>query len=247
MFFKRKYSYNYIPSYIFKTGSKYKQLTDSYQEIFEKYSEDNKSLDSKEKELFFLGIKHCSEYLLAGFFYSVKEDFDSKTNQEKIISAIYYRLTKLYGTESELRDKITETLLDLAESSFYYSLGVDNYKNRSSFIWDKKNSKFKNIIKHTSEVVFKSLVFDFMKEKSEIINLTSESNELNIDQKDIEPISSELSGEQMILKSGLKRNIPPEIQTKICLYLDENEDKYEPEIKKYLEVIYKKLKESNNI
>lgn len=245
--FNRVSTYNYVPSYIFKTGSKYSQLTEEYQGIFKRYIKDKNSLNDKEYELLFLGIKHIAEYIYYGFFYSVKENYDSKTNQEKVISAIYYRLSKFYGSEDLVKSKFKEQLFDLAESSLFYSMGMEKFKKRSSFFWKEEESFHKNIIKHSSEVVFKSLVFDFMKEQAQIMDSASSSNEdlSHNPHSNSSAIPSVLSGEEMIEKSGLEKFMPKEIKIKIIEYLDEGEDKYLKDIQSYLEKIYSSLRKKN--
>lgn len=233
--------YSYIPSYMFKTGSKYKQLTDSYQDIFVKYAKKEK-LTVEENKLLFIGITHCVEYILAGFFYSVKENFDSKSNQEKIISSIYNRLVKVYAGDIQLKDRIKGQLADLAENAFFYSLGIDFYKKRN-YIWSQE-SYYKNIIKHASEVVFKSLVFDYLQEQSSVLNLSKVVlSEEYVNEENSEKFN--LTAEDMIRESGLENFLPIETKEKLIIYLTEGEESYYKELESTLKFMYEKLKEKN--
>lgn len=235
--------YTYIPSFIFKTGSKYKQLTDSYQHIFEKYVAKEK-LSEEENKLFFIGIKHCVEYIVAGFFYSVKENFDSKSNQEKIISSIYNRMVKVYEGDIQLKEKIKNNLTDLAENAIFFSLGIDSYKKRN-YIWSP-NSYYKNIIKHASEVVFKSLVFDYLQEQSSMLNLSKVVlSEEYVNDEVNEKFN--LTVEDMIKESGLEDFLSEETKEKLIIYLTEGEEKYHKELESTLKYMYEQLKEKNII
>lgn len=235
--------YTYIPSYIFKTGSKYQQLTNTYQPIFEKYIS-KEALSIEENKNFFIGIKHCVDYIIAGFFYSVKENFDSKSNQEKIISSIYNRLVKVYEGDIQLKDKIKTHLIDLAENALFYTLGIESYKKRN-YIWSK-NSYYKNIIKHASEVVFKSLVFDYLQEQSSMLNLSKVVlSEEYITEEVNEKFN--LTVEDMIKESGLENFLPRETKEKLIIYLTEGEESYYKELESTLKYMYQKLKEKNII
>ncbi len=235
--------YTYIPSFIFKTGSKYQQLTNLYQPIFEKYIS-KETLTEEENKLFFLGIKHCVDYIVAGFFYSVKENFDSKTNQEKIISSIYNRLIKVYEGDIQLQDRIKNQLTDLAENSLFYTLGIEFYKKRN-YIWSI-NSKYKNIIKHASEVVFKSLVFDYLKEQSSVLNL---SKVILSEEYVTEEVNEKfnLTVEDMIRESDLDKFLSRETKEKLIIYLTEGEETYHKELESTLKFMYQKLKAKNII
>ncbi len=235
--------YSYVPSFMFKTGSKYKQLTDSYQHIFEKFAL-KETLSIEENKLLFIGISHCVEYILAGFFYSVKENFDSKSNQEKIITSIYNRLIKVYEGDIQLKDRIRGQLADLAENSFFYTLGIDSYKKRS-YAWSK-DCHYQNIIKHASEVVFKSLVFDYLQEQSSVLNLSKVVlSEEYVNEENNEKFN--LTAEDMIRESGLEDFLPIETKEKLIIYLTEGEESYHKELESTLKYMYDKLKEKNII
>jgi hypothetical protein len=221
-----KNKYTYLPSYIFKTGSKYKQLTDEYEDIFREYIKDN----TKKDGLFF-GVAHVAEYIAEGFFFSVKENYDSKTNQEKIISAIYYRLTKIFK-DGNFQEKLRERIFDLAEESIFYALGIDSYKNRESYLWTD-DSFYKNFIKHVSEVVFKSLSHDYLQTLMESIDNNSHEEDV------IEDYSS--SAEDLLKESGIEWSIPAEIREMIIDYLKYGDDSNMKLIQKYLVLIYASL------
>jgi len=240
----KKTGYDYIPSYIFKTGSKYKQLTEAYQDIFKKYIQKEKELSEKERELLFIGIKHVATYIKNGFFYSVKQNYDSKTNQDKVITAIYFRMIKITEGELNFRNKYDTTIFDLAETSIFLSLGMETYKKRDSFKWNIDSGFYKNFLKHSSEVVFKSLIYDYMKELSEIANEAKQ----DINKESIEAVDiTELSTENILNKSGIEWAIPTEIKDKIKEYLNYGELKHLKEITPYLEKIYAELKKKKEI
>lgn len=225
-----KNKYTYLPSYIFKTGSKYKQLTDSYENIFKLYLKDN-----TKKNGLFEGIGHIAKYISDGFFFSVRENYDSKTNQDKIISAIYYRLSKIYKSESDFKYNIENRIYDIAEESIFYALGIDVYKNRHSYLWTE-DSFYKNFIKHVSEVVFQSLVFDFLQltiESFEQISIIEEYSE--------DELNRNISSEELIDNSGISWSITPEIRSMIIEYLDHGDEKNMKLIQKYLILMYSSL------
>jgi len=230
--------YQYTPSYIFKTGSKYRQLTEEFQDIFVEYMNNNSIISNESKKnKIFSGIKNLTIYITNGFFYSVKKDYDTKSNQEKIISAIYDRISKIYGGEEVFKSRYYQNIYDLAESSIFYSLGMEKYKKRDSFLWNPEGSFFKNFIKHTSEVPFKSAIHDFMKELSLIAN----ESLINQDMSFTEDLDvSELTSKEIIEFSGIEKIIPRETKKKIIEYLSGDIEKTE-DIKKYLELIYGNL------
>lgn len=221
-----KNKYTYLPSYIFKTGSKYKQLTDEYENIFREYIKDNSKKDG-----LFIGISHVSDYIAEGFFFSVRENYDSKSNQEKIISAIYYRLTKIFKNDN-FQEKLRERIFDLAEEAIFYALGIEFYKNRESYLWTE-DSFYKNFIKHVSEVVFKSLSHDYLQILMESIN----------DKSNIEEIVDDysFSAEDLLKESGIEWSIPTEIKEMILDYLRYGDDTNMKLIHKYLILIYASL------
>lgn len=225
--------YSYIPSYRFKTGSKYKQLTDEYQNLFKEIKEEK--IDIKNNKNFFIGVKHISDYIYQGFFYNVKQNYDSKTNLDKIITSMYSRLKSFYGTEESFNEKYSKQIYDIAENSIFYSLGIEKYKKRKSFIWTKKNGYYENFIKHTSEKVFKTLIFLFL--KTEISNLEIEL------ENTITENNEELSAIELIKLSDLSEFIPEEIKEKIINYLENEDDKNIKQIQPYLDKIYEVLKE----
>lgn len=243
--------YQYKPSWIYKTGSKYKILTEEYQDIFKSYVLNE---DIKEKEKLFFGIKEISIYISDSFFYIVEENYDQKTNQEKVISAIFFKMSKIYGSSNNFKEEIKDKIEDLAELAVLYSLGME--KSTRDFVWNplgkiakERKSDIKNVIqkdlsevvfftnfiRHCLEVVFKSLVYDLMKEYSEMVNMSFNMKDIFIE----EEIKT---ANELIELSNVSWLMPIEIIEKVKIYLDEGEKKHLKEIQPYLELMYSELK-----
>lgn len=241
--------YQYKPSWICKTGSKYKLLTEEYQDIFKEYI-----LKKDKNEKLFFGIKEISTYIANSFFYIIEENYDQKTNQEKVISAIYFKMSKIYGSSNNFKEEIKNRVEDLAELAVLYSLGME--RSTRDFMWNplgriakEKKSDIKNVIqkdlsevvfftnfiRHCLDIVFKSLIYDLMKEYSEMVNMSFSMKDMFIE----EEIKS---ASELIELSNISWSIPVEIKEKIRIYLDEGEKKHLKEIQPYLELIYSEFK-----
>jgi len=238
---KLKSKYSFIPSFTEGTGSKYKFLTETYQDIIKQFIH-AKQIESEEifkseddSALFYIGIEEIQNYIFNGFFYMIR-DKSKKDNLTIIISSIYYRFTKVYGSEDNARNEIESDIRDIAERSIFYALGIDTYKNRS-FRWIFEESE-KTFIKHSFDNVFKTLVFDYMKTKSELLTQSNIVEDLDIFEDCVE-----LKAEEIIEKSGLKNLIPGHIQEEIIDYLNGVNLKLDrmDEINKYLVKIYERL------
>jgi hypothetical protein len=228
--------YTYIPSYTFKTGSKYKQLTEEYNELLKDIKEGK--ITPKKNEKFFIGMKHISDYIYNGFFYNVSQNYDSKSNFEKVITSMYLRLKKFYGINFE--NKFHKQIFDLAEISIFYSLGIEKYKNKKSFTWEKnKNGFYENFIKHTSDKVFRVLIYDFFKKEISCLNIDT-NNLLLIENKE-----EELSSTELIELSGYSDFIPEDIKSKIISYLESDTKENIKEIEEYLKLIFEALKDKD--
>jgi hypothetical protein len=215
--------YSYVPSYIYSYGSKYRQLTDEYDHVFKRY------ISTGEKTDLFVAVTHISRYIAGGFFFAVKNNYDSKNAQEKIISAMYGRLKSLYGGGNNFDDEIKEKIYEIAENSVYYALGIDEYKNRKSYLWSKE-SAYENFLKHVNSVVFVSLVHDHLKS---ILEAFTEEYNLSTEYEDTE------SAEDILENSNISWGISPEIKTMILDYLRDGDLDNINIIQSYLQMIYK--------
>lgn len=238
-------AYTFKPTFTSYTGSKYRFLTEHYEPLVKKFvrgklNGDKNIFDSEEEStLFYLGIEEIEGYIYNGFFYFVKSD-SGKDNVAKIISSIYYRLTKFFGSEENARDEVKGDILDLAKDSVFYALGIDRFNNRN-FVWDYDQTE-RTFIKHTFDNVFKVIVLEYMKTKAELldIGLTIEVEE------DISNTGDSLNAEDILKKSGLDHLIPVHVKEDILEYL--NGQNFEGErmemIKKYLEKVYEAINKS---
>jgi len=239
---KKENGYSYNPSYLFKKGSKYSKLVLDYNDIFIKISNGGiKSLNDKEKEKFFFSIDQIKYYVYGSFFYSVREKYETKQNSEKIITAIYWRYVSFLGSEQAVKDEISASILDLAERSIYYSIGVESYKKRN-FKWDSEDSYYGNFLKHIIKIPFSELIYIYMKEINMYLDMEVQKNSL---EEDLLVTNSELSDREeaydLIKNSGIEKYIPQIIYHKIIDYLSgeiEYKDLTEEDVK-YLNKIYK--------
>lgn len=140
-------------TYVSKTGSKYKALTDAYQETLRKKTKD---------EVFYYAIKDISLYIANSFEYSLYQK--NKSQIEKISHAIFFRYCKFLGISINVSE-IEEELLSISERSIYLALGLESYNNRD-FIWTEGT-----FINHTIKKVFNILILEFMREKEALMNL----------------------------------------------------------------------------
>jgi len=157
--------YKYNPSFLYRDSSKYKTLTEKYEENFKNYIQ-KKTYD---KELLYEGIKNISEYVFSSFLYGVNEKYDNKTPQEKVIYAIFFRYSSYLGSRDLCLNLIKDNLFDLAENSLFYALGMDSYKKRT-FVWGFK----KTFIRHCINNVYVVLLEDYF--KSIELNLNSQEH-----------------------------------------------------------------------
>jgi len=228
---KLKNKYTYIKTFTSSTGSKYKFLTETYEkyivDFIKRKEQKQKIIFEKEEDsiLFYVGIEEIEIYVYNSFFFFIKEN--SKTdNSVKIISAIYYRLSQFYGSDTNARHEISANVKELAERAVFYSLGIESYKERS-FKWDTVSKTF---IKHTLDNVFKPLLLEYMKTEAELLNSHKEAYiEENI-----------LKAEDIINNSGLNKIIPNNVQEDIIDFLNGKnfDDKKTEMLKKYLKKIH---------
>ena len=173
----KKSCFNYKPSYIYSHGSKYKDLTNEYEDLFLDFIINGKKTDN-----FYYGIKEISKYIESSFYYGINQKYDTKTPQEKVIYAIYYRYVKYIGNERAALSIIKDKISDEAENSVFYSLGIETYKKRNF----KYNSG--NFIKHTIKNVFIVLLLNIFKSFEYEMNIgfnMLKENESNIESKDL--------------------------------------------------------------
>jgi len=216
---KKKYLYSYNPSYIYDKNSQYKILTERYDNCFKSFL--NK--ESYNKELFFEAINDMKLYINSSFYFGIYQKYDNKTPIEKIIYAIFYRYSKIIGSIELAKAQIEYQILDLAENSIYYSLGIESYKKRN-FKWNNE----KTFLKHTINSVFFVLLLEFFRKKEYEFNF-----EFNNDiQKN--------NYNNVIELLNKNKFIPRSIKDKLKLYLEcdiEYSDLNSKDIK-YLEKIY---------
>jgi len=205
-------SYVYKPSYIYKSGERYKYLTEKYEYVFKDF------LDKKEydKLIFFEGLEEYKKYIESSFYFGVNQNYDSKTPQEKIVYAIFFRYSKVIGSQSQFINEIKQDISDLSENAMLYSLGIDKYKKRN-FLWDREIP----LLKHTVKKVFFVLLQDFFKKKELELNYENEINSI-FTKKDIE---NELNSKR------IPRNVKETIQKYLYGEIDyssltENDLKY---------------------
>ncbi|MFL1706635.1 hypothetical protein ACHJH3_06465 [Campylobacter sp. MOP7] len=225
--------YNYIPSYVFKEGSKYQQLISSYQPLFELYIKNKERFDKAKSEELWQGIYHCAEYVLGSFNFMIYNSYDTKTSQDKISTAMYNRLVAVHG--NDYINTIQPQLVELAEKAIFYSLGMDVYKNNKRFLW-QSSSKYRTLLKHAIEVVFKSLIFDFLKTQTVVLD-TYDLNDFCYCDEDADV----LSGIDIIRSSGLEKQIPKCILQKLLDFLDNGDTTHQDELMPYLQEIYYKI------
>ena len=230
--------YRFVPSIHSVKGTKYSYLVQTYHAIFEKTIDvGQKDLTDKEKQLLWEGIIQTSEYIAYGFNYIIHNNYDKKSQKSKIMSAMYCRLCALFG-EDEYRYKIEHTILDIAQNSVLYSLGIDSYKNNKAFVWDKtKPNRYATIIKHATEVVFVHLCHDYFASEIKSIDAITESPE------DFVEIGAQeaLYADEIIEKAGLSKKMPRAIEEAVINYLDHGETDDIKAIQPYLDIIYKRL------
>lgn len=140
-------------TYVSKTGSKYKALTDAYQETLR---------NKIRNEIFYYAIKDITTYIFNSFEYSLY--LKNKSQLEKISHAIFFRYCKFLGVPIDTSE-IREDLLSLSERSIYLALGLETYNERN-FVWTEGS-----FINHTIKKVFNVLVLEFMREKEALMNL----------------------------------------------------------------------------
>lgn len=227
--------YKYVPSTHISEGSKYYVLTQKYTPLIQSFL--NGGIKSEEKSDLYIGLDLISNYIYNGFFFFIKESFESKLNYEKIIISMYYRIM---ASDSHYLN-IHNDIKDLAEKSVFLSIGIESL-NKKNFLWNNKECLYDNFIKHTTEKVFKPLLYEYFKEKTILFD--------NIDTLTLlssESIEEELSANDIIYKSGLSDMIPSNIKDLIINYLDNGEDKYVNKIKPYLLKIYEEINKTNNL
>jgi len=230
--------YSYLPSYVFQEGSRYQQLNQTYQRLFEKFLIDENSLTKAENEKFWQGIFHCAEYVFGSFRFMIYNNYDTKTAQDKISTAIFYRLCGCYGDDYEA--ELEGPLRELSEKAMFCSLNMEQHGNNKRFVWHS-SSKYRTLLKHAIEVVFKSLVFEYL--KTQVIALDQrieldDLNEYDAGQND------HLSGMDIIKQAGIEKQIPAQMLAKLLDFLDNGETKDEAILMPYLKIIYQKLSHS---
>jgi len=238
MFRKKVFlSKDFNKSYLAKNAKTFNNLTINYQELFLKVKKNGLDiLSEKEKILFFQGISDISEYISKSFEYTVFQNYDLKPNTEKILSAIFFRLSSFLGNKNEAINTFKEDIKDISENSIYLSLGLEKYKKRN-YLWNEDCEKYNNFIKHTITKVFNNLLLDFFKEKESKLNKLSTQEDLYTNENLLDS-----SAQDLIEKIEIK--IPKNIEIKILNYLNGDinlKDLTEHE-KKFLNLIYNKIK-----
>lgn len=223
--------YKYKPSSHILEGSKYYNLTQRYTPYIEQFIKGN--LDNDNKEELFKGLTLISNYIYNGFFFFIKESTDKKLNYEKIIISIYYRLLSLGDTYVDINSDIK----DLSEKAVFLSIGIESF-NKKNFLWINNESLYDNFIKHTTEKVFKPLLFEYLKEKSTMLDSVTLESTLVVE----DPLATEeLTATDIINKSGLSDMIPLNIKDLIIDYLDNGTISSLEKIKPYLTKIYNEM------
>ena len=233
--------YKYKPSYIVKEGSRYAHLNKTYHKLFEKYIASKGKLTEDENLTLWNGILELSNYVVNSFYFLIFNDYSSKTNRDRVISAMYYRLSKAFG-DDYIEGNLKESISSLAENSVLMSLGMMQYKKNLAFKWSS-SSKFPSIIKHTIEVVFKALVFDYLSQEVESVNAS-------VDLYDIEAgeyTTEDKTAEELVELSGV--TIPSIIKGLVIEFLDGGElsEKEMKNISPYLDLIGKNLRKNGEI
>ena len=219
--------------YLFQTFSKYRELKLKYQPIMQKVLIQNgtKFLEEKEKELFFEGMGEIVKYIKNSFLYTVRNDYPSKSNVEKIISAIFFRYSRYAGGFDHAYKEIEDVLERLAEQSFFFALGLERYKNRN-FKWRPETIGQGNFIKYCTKHVFNELVLNFMREKEQEI----ENSTITVNEE--EKIDSLLS-----LLEKKKSSIPERTYIDIYKYLTGEKEEYTKDSLPYMKRLYEENKE----
>lgn len=209
---KRELKYKFKKSYISNSGTKLYSLTIEYQNIFKKVLNNGiHNLNEKEKIIFFKGLSELSKYISNSLKYNVFNEYDNKPMHEKILIAIFYRISKFIGSSEEAFNLFQNDFSLIAENSIYLSLGIDK-KNNRNYLWDPNDLKYNNFIKHTITKVFNPLVLEFLQSKEYKLN-NIENREIVYNDEDFCDISVE------DLLKNIKIRIPKERLEKIKKYL----------------------------
>lgn len=222
--------YSYVPSRIVSEGSKYYILTQKYTPLIKSFLEG--TIAEKDKVELFNGLNLISKYIYNGFFFFIKENIDSKINYEKVIIGMYYRLAAIDGHYGSLNNNIR----DISEKAIFLSLGVESL-NKRNFMWNNSDCLYDNFIKHTTEKVFKPLLYEYFKEQTSSIDTFSSSDIFNV-----ETYENGLTGDEIIKNSGIGYMIPSNIKEFIIGYLEDGEEKHLDKIKPYLVKIHEEMK-----
>lgn len=230
--------YQYKPSHFYKKGSIYSKLVIEYNDIYKQIAKSGiESLSVKEKEIFFYGLDKIINYIYGSFFYSLKKDYESKKNIDKVIAAIYMRYVAFMGGEHLAKEEISNSIRELAERSIYYTIGVETYKKRN-FKWDCENGYYENFLKHTINVSFAHLIYEKMSEINHFLD-TGKDYSMDIDMHSDSDNNKE-DPYELIKQSGIQEYIPKIVYGKLVEYLKGNLDIKElnSEDVKYLSKIY---------